>query len=623
MRTYIIRHIICFSLVVLGFFNANSQEIITLPKEKSDDVDKYKELVSRYKIANNSQQAAFYLNKIAFIYWENGLPKEAIKYFLETVALNEKIGNYNDVKAVYSNIALIYTDLDRLDLSLEYFYKSLEARRKLNSKSETAAGLIDVAYILTALNQTEKAIELLLEAFELAKAANDPRLIYNSAKLLAQNYDKLGDLAKTKEYNGIAATYEKQLETQTIKKEAQEAVTKSQAEVEQERRMKKKQEELNELLARISRIKQDSLGVIVQSKQDSLLNAQKEARQRQVEIDLLSKEKELSDTKIREQQAQAKVQNIIIYSSLGFLVLMAILAIFIFKNYRDKKKANELLSLQNTEIQKQRDHIQRQNENISKSINYAQGIQKALLPPQTKLTAVFPESFIFFRPRDIVSGDYYWFRPLSNSKDEFNPNTDKFAIAAIDCTGHGVPGAFLSMIGYNLLDEIVSKGIHSPGAILKELNNGVRNALRQDETDNRDGMDMALCVVDIKNKTIEFAGAKNPVVYVSDSEVFRIRGDKESIGGGYGIIETDFTTHTITVDKPTWFYLFSDGFIDQFGGSDGRKFMIKGFVDMLASISILPANQQREMIKNTLKDWLGTQYQQIDDILVVGFMVGE
>jgi serine phosphatase RsbU (regulator of sigma subunit) len=177
------------------------------------------------------------------------------------------------------------------------------------------------------------------------------------------------------------------------------------------------------------------------------------------------------------------------------------------------------------------------------------------------------------------------------------------------------------MIGYNLLDEIVSRGIHNPGSILKELNNGVRKALRQDETDNRDGMDMALCVVDLKNRIIEFAGAKNPVVYISDGEVFRIRGDKESIGGGYGIIENDFTTHQIKIDKPTWFYLFSDGFIDQFGGADGRKFMIKGFIDLIASISILNANQQREMLKNTLKDWLGTQYQQVDDVLVLGFLV--
>lgn len=608
-------------LILLKFTTVISQEIVQLPREKQDEIDKYKELASRYKLANNSQQAAFYLNKIAFTYWENGITKDAISAFLETIPLNEKAGNLSDIKAVYSNIALIYTDLDRLDLSLEYFNKSLDTRRKLNDKSEVAAGLIDVAYILTVLNQTEKAIERLEEALEIAKSINNPRLILNCAKLLATNYDKLGNLVKTKEYNGMYALYEQQLSNQDIAADFEKKVTKSQAEVEMEKRQREIQKQIMELQQLRAKTKQDSLGVIVNIKQDSLTRAQELAQLREKELTLITKEKELSETKNREQQAQVRMQKIVIYSAIGFLILMVILAVFIYKNYKDKKKANELLSLQNTEIQKQRDHIQRQNENISKSINYAQGIQKALLPPQSSLTTVFPESFIFFRPRDIVSGDYYWFRSLSNSKDEFDPNKDKFAIAAIDCTGHGVPGAFLSMIGYNLLDEIVSKGIHNPGTILRELNNGVRKALRQDETDNRDGMDMALCVVDIKNKIIEFAGAKNPIVYVSDEEVFRIRGDKESIGGGYGVFEDDFTTHQITIEKPTWFYLFSDGFIDQFGGADGRKFMIKAFVDLLASISILPGNQQREMLKNTLKDWLGTQFQQVDDILVVGFKI--
>lgn len=615
------RYIILLSLVVFNTIYVQSQEIVSLPKERLDEVDKYKELVSRYKLANNSQQAAFYLNKIAFIYWENGIAKEAINYFLETIPLNEKIGNYNDVKAVCSNIALIYTDLDRLDLSLDYFYKSLEARRKLNNKAEVSAGLIDAAYIHTALNQTEKAISLLEEAFELAKSANDPRLILNCARLLAVNYDKLGNISKTRDYNDIYATYEKQLSTQDIKTTYEKEVTKSQVDLELEKRQREIQRQIMELQELRAKTKQDSLGIVVNTKQDSLFKSEQLAQQRQIRIDLLNKDMELKATKIREQQSRQRILQFEIYSAIVFLIIMVVFAFIIFRNYRNKKKANELLSMQNTEIQKQRDHIQRQNENISKSINYAQGIQKALLPTQSSLNRVFPESFIFFRPRDIVSGDYYWFRSLSNSKENFDPSTDKFAIAAIDCTGHGVPGAFLSMIGYNLLDEIVSKGIHKPGTILRELNNGIRKALRQDETDNRDGMDMALCVVDIKNRIIEFAGAKNPVVYVSDAEVFRVRGDKESIGGGYGVFEDDFTTHQIIIERPTWFYLFSDGFIDQFGGADGRKFMIKGFVDLLASISILPANQQREMLKNTFKDWLGTQYQQVDDVLVVGFKV--
>ncbi|MGE0079188.1 MAG: SpoIIE family protein phosphatase [Bacteroidales bacterium] len=591
-----------------------------MPKPKQDDVDRYKELVTRYKQADNSQQAAFYLNKIAFIYWENGNVKEAINFFLETVPLNEKVKNYNDIKAVYSNIALIYSDLDRLDLTLEYFYKSLEVRRKLNSKADIAAGLIDAAYIHTALNQTEKAIQLLEEALSLSKEVNNPRLILNSLKLLSQNYDRLGNTAKANEYSGMFAVYEQQLTTQQIKTEAEAKITKSEAEAVQEKMQRKQQELLMSLQELQSKAKEDSLGFIVRAKQDSLRKAEEEAQRRQTEIDLLNTDRELKETKIREQQAQARAQWLIIYSALGFLIVVIVATIAIYRNYRDKKKANELLNLQNVEIQNQRDHIQKQNENINKSINYAQGIQKALLPPQTNLQEIFPESFIFFRPRDIVSGDYYWFKELTTGLGSTG-KTDKIAVSAIDCTGHGVPGAFLSMIGYNLLDDIVYRGIDKPGEILKELNNGIRRTLRQDETENRDGMDMALCVVDTQHKIVEFSGAKNPLVYVANNEVYRIRGDKESIGGGMGYIEADFTTHSIRIEHPTWFYMFSDGFIDQFGGADGRKFMIKNFIDFLAGISILPAEQQREMLKNTLKDWLGTKYTQVDDILVVGFKI--
>lgn len=610
-------------IFILYFFNLSpvfSQEIRVLPKEMQENVERYKELVARYKQANNPQQEAFYLNKVAFIYWGNGNAKEAINYFLQTVPLNERVGNYADIKAVYSNIALIYSDMDRLDLTLEYFYKSLDARRKMNDKSEVAAGLIDVAYIHTALNQNEKALKLLEEALTLSKEVNNPRLILNSLKLLSQNYDKLGNSAKANEYASMSSVYEQQLATQQIKTEYETKIIKSETEAEREKMQRQQQELMMNLSELKAKSTQDSLNYIVFLKQDSLKKAEEEAQKRQTEIDLLNTDRLLKETQIREQHAQSRVQRLIILSSFVFLVFVAIGTIAIYRNYRDKKKANELLNLQNIEIQNQRDHIQKQNENINKSINYAQGIQKALLPPQSSLQAIFPESFIFFRPRDVVSGDYYWFKELTAdyiSKEK----TDKIAISAIDCTGHGVPGAFLSMIGYNLLDDIVFRGIHKPGAILQELNNGIRRTLRQEETDNRDGMDMALCVYNRNSNIVEFSGAKNPLVYVTNNEVFRLRGDKESIGGGMGYMENEFSTHTIHVDNPTWFYMFSDGFIDQFGGAEGRKFMIRNFIDLLGSISILTADQQREMLKNTLKDWIGTKYPQVDDILVVGFKI--
>jgi serine phosphatase RsbU (regulator of sigma subunit) len=177
------------------------------------------------------------------------------------------------------------------------------------------------------------------------------------------------------------------------------------------------------------------------------------------------------------------------------------------------------------------------------------------------------------------------------------------------------------MIGYNLLDEIIDKGIHKPGQILKELNKGIRRTLRQDETDNRDGMDMALCVWDPKERVIEFSGAKNPLVYIANDEIFRIRGDKESIGGGSTNTDLEFTTHRIPIDSPTWVYLFSDGYIDQFGGNDGRKFMIKNFAELLKHIHKLPANEQREILKITFNEWKRQKYPQVDDVLVVGFKI--
>ncbi len=596
---------------------AIAQQITMLPQDKQEDVDRYLELVDRYKKANNLQQAIFYLNRVAFIYWENGGLREAVTYFLESVPLNEKVGNFTDIKAIYSNIGLIYTDLERFDLALENFYKSLEARRRLNDKSEIAAGLIDVAYIHGALRQHEKAIPLLEEALSLSRDLGNSRLTFNCLSLLSFNYDRVGNLAKAQETNSMLAQIKQLLARQEVAEEYEEIVGRTEAEVQRERAQRTAQElemELQRLKAQATR---DSLGFVVQAKQDSLKQAEQISRQRAQEIEILESQREIQRLAQSELEAKQRAQQTIIISGAGGLLLFILLSLFIYRGYRDKRKANTLLSHQNEEIQKQRDQIQKQNENISKSINYAQGIQKALLPSQKNLEQYFADSFIYFKPRDVVSGDYYWFKPIPGENGEFNIKTDKFAISAIDCTGHGVPGAFLSMIGYNLLDEIIDKGVHKPGRILQELNRGIRRALRQDETDNRDGMDMALCVWDPQKKTIEFSGAKNPLVYICNGELTRIRGDKESIGGGTNY-DQEFTTHEIPVDSTTWVYMFSDGFIDQFGGNDGRKFMIKNFTELLQHIHELPACEQREILKITFNEWKRQEFPQVDDVLVMG-----
>ncbi|MDN4164129.1 SpoIIE family protein phosphatase [Cytophagales bacterium LB-30] len=251
--------------------------------------------------------------------------------------------------------------------------------------------------------------------------------------------------------------------------------------------------------------------------------------------------------------------------------------------------------------------IEKKNQDITASINYGSRIQSAMMPSINLLSHYLPETFIMFRPRDIVSGDFYW----------FTSHEGKIIVAAVDCTGHGVPGAFMSMIGIDLLNSIVNqKGITSPEDILNQLTLGVSNALQKEDNSLRDGMDMAICTISTENgkKVVSYAGAKNPLVYVKNGEMTYIKADRVAIGDG----SHQYTRHDIVVDAPTMFYLYSDGYQDQFGGPLNRKFMSNRFKELLNQVSSLPSDEQKKVLETTLDEWI-TDTNQLDDILVMGF----
>lgn len=266
-------------------------------------------------------------------------------------------------------------------------------------------------------------------------------------------------------------------------------------------------------------------------------------------------------------------------------------------------------------IEAQNQDIRRTNDKMTASINYARRIQQAMLPDRAAIQRMLPDSFILFRPRDIVSGDFYWFLEKNG----------KIFIAAVDCTGHGVPGAFMSMIGNDFLNEIVSLlHIDSPELILNELHLHVRKALKQAETDNRDGMDIALCVIDAERRTLEYAGAKNPLIYIRHNEphtVHHIRGDKMPVGGLQKEQTRQFTKHIVPIDQPTSFYIFTDGLQDQFGGQQGMKYSIGRLKKFFAEHYTLTMEQQRRELRTEMMDWMQHE-RQIDDILVIGFRLG-
>ncbi len=296
------------------------------------------------------------------------------------------------------------------------------------------------------------------------------------------------------------------------------------------------------------------------------------------------------------------------------------------------QKLEQLVAERTADLEQKTIELQSQNQKITDSLNYAKRIQEAILPPKEELDDILGNHFVFFKPKDIVSGDFYW---ISEHKEE-----QKVVIAAVDCTGHGVPGAFMSIIGNNLLNQIINeKRILHPSQILEELHKGIRTILKQDSDSNssvlstsRDGMDIALCVINKQDNQLEFAGANRPLWLVKNGQFEEIKGDRRAIGGWQNKQKGDtkeFETHYINLNGEMTVYLSSDGYVDQFGGQGqvSKKFMSKNFKKLLLDMNSKDKTsqnleKQHATLEEVLQKWRGNEAQ-IDDVLVVGFTVSK
>jgi serine phosphatase RsbU (regulator of sigma subunit) len=278
---------------------------------------------------------------------------------------------------------------------------------------------------------------------------------------------------------------------------------------------------------------------------------------------------------------------------------------------RDKEILEQRVKERTQTIEEQKDKIEKQHDEITQSIRYAKRIQTAMLPNSEIIEAMLPSHFILFKPRDIVSGDFYFFKPLGN----------KMVFIAADCTGHGVPGGFMSMLGISFLSEITSQ-LHKPSAaeILNHLREKIKLTLGQSgaESSQKDGMDMSVSLIDIENKRVEYAGAFNPLYYVRNNELEIVKADRQPVAVYFK--ESEFNNHYIEVQKGDVFYMFSDGYQDQIGGPNQRKFMTKNFKNLLLDIHKKPMSKQQQILDETIEKWRG-ESMQVDDILVIGFQV--
>ncbi|MFI5149688.1 MAG: SpoIIE family protein phosphatase [Bacteroidia bacterium] len=289
----------------------------------------------------------------------------------------------------------------------------------------------------------------------------------------------------------------------------------------------------------------------------------------------------------------------------------------------------ERLRLQK-EISEQQEIIKTKNKDITDSINYARRIQTAILPTEQEIARHLSDHFILYKPKDIVSGDFYWFSTVVTTKPDAPVQNRLVILAAVDCTGHGVPGAFMSLVGSTLLNQtITDPDVNSPAEALNYLNRELRRTLRREVGDNsiRDGMDMTLVAIDLENKKMQFAGANNPVFVIRKHELIELKGDKQPIGSDSDELKKPFTNTSFDLQTGDCIYLFTDGFTDQFGGPRGKKFKISQFKECLLSMQSRPMKEQKIMLDNRIEEWkafpnpAGGMYEQVDDIMVIGLRV--
>lgn len=300
----------------------------------------------------------------------------------------------------------------------------------------------------------------------------------------------------------------------------------------------------------------------------------------------------------------------IIYSA----SLVILVYVIILYSTRRLRTANQILMEKeqvSAEIKRQKEELIIKNRNITDSIKYAKRIQLAMMPTLKHFRRLFPESFVYYKPKDIISGDFYW----------VNQKNDKVFLAVVDCTGHGVPGAFMSIIGYELLRNIINKkGVEKPADILNILNKdfaGIFNSGGDNDFSFRDGMDIGFCVIDKKKANLEFAGAFSTLFLVRNMSIVEIKGNRFSVGLMEDIIDEPFKNHSMSLEKDDMIYLFSDGYTDQFGGEEGKKFKYRRFRHLLLYLHKLPAREQVRLLEKSIVQWMGDN-EQVDDILVLG-----
>ncbi len=536
-------------------------------------------------------------NNIGYIYETEGDIEDALEYFLKGLEVYEQIELLEGVSACANNIGRIYRTKEDYYLALEYYYKALKVDSTLgdirglailntnighvhkingdnslalehylkghqyNEAIEDKAGLVNTSVKLGELNWAEgNAIEAERfgrQGYDLAVELGYPSEIQISAQLLASVYQELGD------YENAFHMYQLEIKMRdsVVNEENQKAAILQRTEYEYETKKA---------------------------------------------LDDAKTEKELAVAAEKEQQ-----QFIISLAVAGTLLIVAIFAVLIYKRLQVTKQQKVIIEEQKEKVEHQKHLVEEAHKEITDSINYAKRIQTAILPPDGYVNQHFSNGFILYKPKDVVAGDFYWMQHLSSS------NENSLLFAAADCTGHGVPGAMVSVVCSGALNRTVQEfGITEPGPLLDKTRELVLKTFEESEEEVKDGMDIALCK--LEGKKLYYSGANNPLWIVRNDEIIEVKADKQPIGK-YSHM-SPFTTHELELQENDTIYIFSDGYPDQFGGEKGKKYKSGKLKRYFKSIQDQSMQQQKLSLDEEFESWRG-QIEQIDDVCVIGLRV--
>jgi serine phosphatase RsbU (regulator of sigma subunit) len=548
--------------------------------------------------------------EIGYIYYLFGNYDKALSFYLKAIDVIKTTDDLFKIGSVYNDLYGIYSAMGDKNTAIKYCFSALNCFKKVNHREGVRVAYGNLAMYYQDLN-VDKALAYELQSLELRGDSVDLDNPGLDELTLGKLYQKKASTekasAKKKEFIALseqsfskAYRIGKRLNDKSILKDYMEGM----ALLEKER---SNYEKAFEYMRRFTLYKDSLIGEQNNSASiNSLLKYEFNKKEREQQL-LIEKREAL---KQKELEKQKIIKNVFIA---GF-IFAALFGVFVFGGFKNKQKAHRIISTQKNEVERQKKMVEDKQSQLLHSINYAQRIQNNLLKSENDLRAILPESFIIFKPRDIVSGDFYWFTKTAGNE---------IIIILGDCTGHGVPGALLSMIGITAINEIVNhQQITDPGEILQRLSVDIHDAFTKDENlAKTDGMDLSVCRISLSKKKLFFAGVNQSLFVCGKSGIIKSEPQVNSVNGIFDIQPgQNINVLEFDISEGNSFYLFSDGVIDQMGELSGKKYLVKRLEDFILSHASENMHEQKESILKEINGWQGN-HRQIDDMCMIGFRI--